>query len=134
MRINAHSKLTADDVYFAVKQARAEYGQDIFLDDITVGKHGAINFYCASQHGKFAVNRHGKSEARAASWVAYGYVIAELYRRDPEAHIGFYNSVEHFRNWCEECRQTYLNREAIGIRNREGDYGSDLSFLALTEA
>ena len=133
MRINAHSTLTANDVRSAVTRARTEFDQDIYLDDISVGPKGAIEFYCASEHGKFACNRRN-SDTRAATWVAWGYVIADLYRRDPDARIGFYRGVNHFRTWCYECQEQFYNlRKSLSIRNRNGGNGSDVSFLDLTD-
>lgn len=40
----------------------------------------------------------------AASWTAYGYLIARLFLVDPAAIIGSYKGVADFVKQCEQCR------------------------------
>lgn len=133
MKITAASGLTREDVREAVALARSR-GQDIHIAELDVGPRGAITLYCESFSGTYAVNRpqegyFARDRPRAASWAAYGWVIAELFRRSPGAHIGQYKSVEDFRKWCRELHE-YWERSA---RKRPNDPGADISFLELVE-
>ena len=93
--------LTENDLYEAALRARDEFGQDIWIDEISSGRsrkrNGRITFYAKSMNGRRA--RNGRP-GRAASWTAYGYLIAELFRRDSEAIIGIYNSPTEFHEIC----------------------------------
>jgi hypothetical protein len=124
MRINAGSKLTANDVYEAARVAR-EHGQDFHIEELAVSPRGAITFYGESFSGKRRVNRQGRSDAYAATWQAWGWFIAELFNRDPNATIGYYKGVRHFRN---ECQKMHEQRRAYGFRTQD-DPGRDISFL-----
>lgn len=132
MNIQAGSSITANHVHLAISKARYQHNQDIWLDSdrgVTVGKRGAITFYCHSTWGKFASGRHDNPEGyRAASWTAWGYVIAELFRVDPHAHIGHYASMAHFIDRCLDEHERYFLRQSLGVR---GDTGADVSFLLL---
>lgn len=130
MRINANSIIDTHDVAAAVSRARNEYGQDIYLDEVTVGEKGAINFYCASVSGRYSVNRRGRTNARAASWTAWGYVIATLFSIDPWAHIGQYKGMSDFVTKIGEARATHMRRRGMGI-NKEGEPGQNCHFLTL---
>src|ERR1700745_3459087 len=101
MRINAGSKITKDDVYLVVTYARKK-GNDIWIEDIAVGPKGAITFYCSSLNGKRATNRG--DGARAASWTAWGYLIADLFKRDPNAVIGQYRGMKDFAAQCRSYK------------------------------
>lgn len=129
MRINAKSTLTHGDILEAIGIARS-HGCDIHLDDYREGKHGAKQFWCGSVNGRYAANRHTYSYTRAASWAAWGYVIAELFNRDPNAHIGQYRGVDDFIAKVHGTQQIHYNRLAFGITTREGEPGQDVSFLA----
>lgn len=93
-------KLTKRDVLDAATIARSGYGQDIYVDEImsngSRSRASAVTFYAASANGSRASNRHGKTSAKAASWTAYGYLIAELFRRDADAIVGPYNGADDF--------------------------------------
>lgn len=111
--------LTEGDVRQAFAMARAADRQDIHIEDLRTWKprHHArgIEVHGGSLHGRRAANRG--SDLRAASWDAWGYVIARLYAIDPAARIGFYDSRQHFRHTV--C--TYPGK------------GSDLAFLDVLE-
>lgn len=112
MRINAASKLTASDLYEAAYVAR-QHGHDFHIEELAVSPRGALTFYGESYTGKHRVNRHGRSDAYAATWAAWGWFIAELFNRDPDARIGQYKGVADFRRQCQEMH----------------DPGHDISFL-----
>jgi len=123
MRINAQSKLTSEDVWNAVITARNEHDQDIHIQDLKVGTKGAIQFWCESLNGKYAIGRNDSAGHKAASWTAWGYVIAELFKRDPEARIGHYKNRDHF---IEQCEDMANRRNQYQLRT---DKGEDISFL-----
>lgn len=130
MRINAQSTLTASDVRSAIAKARHEHHQDIYLDELIEGSHGAIQFWCVSQNGKFSTGRSHPNGKRAASWTAYGYVIAELFKCDPDARIGRYRGVGHFEEVIYRARDSFYLRQSLGIRQRS-DHGENIEFLEL---
>lgn len=131
MRINAASKLTLDDVRWAINTARGEYGQDIYLQEGWTGPRGQVQFWCNSAHGKYATGRN-EDTGRAATWTAYGYVIALLFTRDPDARIGHYRSRDHFVNCVYAEQNRYIVRESMNWpRHRKEGPGSDCSFLSL---
>lgn len=128
MRINAGSKLTEADLYAAANIARTQHGQDFHIEESATSPRGAITFYGESYSGKRPTNRG--SGAKAATWVAWGYFIAELFNRDPNAVIGQYRGVEHFKRQCREAREWFERYGEIGGRKRPADsLGSDISFL-----
>jgi hypothetical protein len=131
MRINAQSKLTETDVLIAISRTRGFHDQDIWLDEIHTGARGAITFYCESEHGKYSTGRNHPNGARAASWTAWGWLIAELFTYDPDAHIGTYRGRDHFIRCIYSAQRSYILRESLGVTNREGAPGSDCSFLSL---
>ena len=98
MRIKSGNNFSLQDVREAAKFAR-EQGHDIWIDELHVGKRGAITVYCESHTGNRRCNGR---EGRAASWTAWGWFIADLFAKDPEATIGFYKGVEDF---VKQCRQ-----------------------------
>lgn len=124
MRINAGSRLTATDLYEATIVAR-NHGYDFRIEELSVGPRGAMTFYGESFTGKRRVNRQGRSDAYAASWAAWGWFIAELYNRDPNARIGHYKNREDFRR---SCQQFHDARERFGFRTKD-EPGRDISFL-----
>lgn len=130
MRINASSKLTVQDVMAAAKVARDIYGQDIYVEEVKEGKRGAIQFWCASQNGRFATNRHYGS-ARAASWVAWGYLIGTLFALDPDAIVGQYRGRADFVSKVIDEHDRWYLRQSLGIAQRS-DTGSDIRFVELT--
>jgi hypothetical protein len=106
-------KLTEHDVRTAFYDARQVDGQDIWPVDIrtfrprSYGRRNGIEFYAESLHGKMATGHRpigsyplslelGSDVPRAASWSAYGYVIARLFAMDPDARIGGYDGVAGF--------------------------------------
>lgn len=136
MRIQSQQIIAADDIHLAVSRARYEFNQDIWLDcdadgcaEITVGARGAIEFHCHSTWGKYASGRRDNPNGyRAASWTAWGYVIAHLFTVNPEARIGHYRSRDHFIRTIYGEQRRYILRHRLGLR---GDTGSDCSFLHL---
>lgn len=130
MRINSQSTLTMRDVIDAIHAAVFTHGQDIYLDEWSQGPRGAKNFYCAAEHGSYATGRNDNSGKRAASWTAYGWVIAELFTRDPNAHIGQYRGRDHFIRTIYGEQRRYIIRESLGVKSRS-KIGADCSFLSL---
>lgn len=108
MRINASTMLTASDVERAARYARSK-GHDIFIADLEVSPRGAITFHAESEDGRRATNRGGRndgfgydgfgySRGRAASWTAWGWLIADLFARNPNANgVGWYKNIEDFK-------------------------------------
>ena len=96
MRINASAGLTLSDVQGAARYARHR-GHDIFIAEIERSPRGSITFYCESEHGRRASNRSG-GRGHAASWTAWGWLIADLFTRNPDATgVGFYKDIEDFK-------------------------------------
>ena len=123
-------KLTAADVYAAFSGALA-HGVDIRPDGVrqfrarqvttygldnndrpvrrTFRKSNGVQFYAYSMGGKRATGHRAigsyplDGERRAASWDAYGYVIASLFRMDPDAVIGNYAGRDDFIRQVEEA-------------------------------
>ncbi len=98
--------LTEADVAVAFQEARALDGQDVFVTDVRSFRARktsfGIEFYAEAMNGKQATGHrpHGSyplaGQPRAASWTAYGYVIARLYQKDPDAMIGRYGNAQDF--------------------------------------
>lgn len=106
-------KINGGQVQEAFLCARQLDGQDIWLDGMrsfnprkTVFRSGT-EFWARSLNGKVASGHrpvgsyplsleNGSGVARAASWSAYGYVIARLYLVDPDAKIGKYGNAQDF--------------------------------------
>ena len=101
MRIKTGNTLTRLDVYQAAKAAR-DHGQDIYVYDVVQGTRGAITFHGYAYAGRYAANR--SNGQRAATWDAWGYLIAELYNRDTSAVIGPYKDASHFIEVCASER------------------------------
>jgi hypothetical protein len=101
--------LTTGDVMAACQVARQNFGQDVYCEEsANVGSRSRRNgviFYLESLHGRRSNNRQRSDGVRAASWSAWGYVIAELFNLDPNAIIGQYAGVADFRNQCEAARK-----------------------------
>lgn len=107
LRINASTGLTRADVRLAAHYARSK-GHDIFIAELEESPRGAITFYCESEHGRRATNRGGGPSqfyggtGRAASWTAWGWLIADLFARNPmPGTIGFYKDIEDFKASCK---------------------------------
>jgi hypothetical protein len=132
MRINSHSTLTDTDVREAIARAVFVHGQDIHLEELVTGTRGGIQFWCYSQNGKFSTGRNDSHGLKAATWTAYGYVIAELFSRDPNAHIGHYRGRDHFIRCIYSEQRRYILRQSLGVRGSSG-VGSDCSFLSLLD-
>jgi hypothetical protein len=98
-------KLTEADVRTAVHDARQLDGADIMIEDLrtwTPRSHrNGIEMWLYADHGKFSTGRNqgpgprGEA-ARAASWDAWGHVIARLFAQDPDARVGWYDGVDDF--------------------------------------
>lgn len=101
MRIKAGSELTIGNVYDAAARANLR-GQDIHAHEVVQGKRGAITFYAYSLNGRYATGRNDGE--RAATWDAWGYLIAELYNLDPRATIGPYKNATDFIQKCASER------------------------------
>jgi hypothetical protein len=93
-------RITEDDVKFAFHRARMHNHADIRIQDIITwtprNQAYGTELHAVSDNGRRAVNRG--TGGRAASWEDWGFVIAYLYRLDPEARIGIYTSRADFRN------------------------------------
>ena len=115
------------DVREAARVAR-EHGYDIQVGELVrVGSRqrtSGLQFYCEAIYGKRACNGR---PGYAASWAAWGWLIAELFRRDPEAVIGWYKSPAHFSEVCrEECERVTQYRPQDKDRQ-------DISFIDYME-
>jgi hypothetical protein len=103
--------LTVGDVAEAAALARAQHGQDIYVAELVATgsrrRRGGVSFRGFAEHGRYATNGavHGVDRPRAATWSAWGYLIAELFRRDPAAIIGQYADVAAFIASCEEMHE-----------------------------
>jgi len=89
-----------------------------------------VQFWCNSAHGRYATGRN-EDTGRAATWAAWGYVIAELYCLDPNAHIGHYRSRHHFITAVYQAQRAFIRRQQLGIRNRFDQAGGNCHFLSL---
>lgn len=121
-------------LHAAAFTVRHELHQDIYIEDCE-STHGrrrkhSLNFHCASFSGSRRQNRNGSREP-AASWAAWGWLIAELFRRDPNAHIGQYKGVSDFRRRCQSAHDHRVKYERRFGENKRSDYGKDISFLSL---
>lgn len=106
--------ITRRDVETAFFNARMQHGQDIHIEAIRGWKPRryayGVEVFAESMNGNRATG-HVPARAtgprdgypRAASWDAWGYVIALLFNVDPHARIGFYDSeadfVDKVRKW-----------------------------------
>jgi hypothetical protein len=96
------NKITEHDVSMAFIDAKYTDGADIYPVDISSfkprGHEYGVTFYAGSDHGvRLAAHRGDTYEfPRAASWDAWGWVIARLYLLDPDARIGNYRDVSDF--------------------------------------
>lgn len=119
--------ITGSAVYEAALRARTEHGQDIYVEDLSEKKGRkrahSITLYCGSEHGRYAVNRpqtawRGRDRTRAASWTAWGWLLAILFKQDPHAVMGEYDGAADFERQCLDM---------IEYRRR---YGDNVDFLA----
>ena len=107
-------KLTESDVRAAFTRARQDHNADIYIEDIREFRprthaHG-IEVFAESMHGKH-VTGHIPARAsgprdgypRAASWDDWGFVIAQLFRIDPLARVGFYDGKADFLTKVSGC-------------------------------
>lgn len=127
--------LTEWSVRDAFMSARLTDGQDIHLDGIRSfrprkGGFGT-EFWAQSLNGKVASGHrpigsyplsleNGSDVARAASWSAYGYVIARLYLVDPDAKIGIYDNAQDF---AEKVRSYTPRGQHTGFLDLLGELG-----------
>jgi hypothetical protein len=113
------NKITESDLRVAFLMARRADGADIWLAGVrtfrprTADFRSGIQFYACSHNGRRPVNPgqpHWTTEdlPRAASWDAYGYVIARLFMIDRHAVIGPYHGVADFKRLV---RQATYRRE-----------------------
>lgn len=112
--------IVVDDVLWAFRQAREQHGQDIHIEDIRTWKprgydHG-VEVWGYADHGRYGSGR-GTPGLRAASWDAWGYVIAYLFNTDPHARVGWYDNEAHFVEMVRKHPRT----------------GSDLPFLQVLD-
>jgi len=100
-------KLGPADVYTAFSDARRIDQQDIYVVDVRLFRPrgpelNGVEFYAESNCGTRATGHRAigsyplSDVPRAASWTAYGYVIARLFALDPSARVGFYKSRADF--------------------------------------
>lgn len=133
--------LTMADIRAAFRAARTEDGQDIYLEDprefepkgANRGRRGfeifAHSLYRkqASGHrpiGSYPLSlENGSDVNRAASWTAYGYVIARLFAMDPKARIGQYGGARDFVRQVEA---------QAAHRARYGDHTRFLDLVKVT--
>jgi len=98
--------ITKTDVDNTARLVRERYGQDIWIESVETrnsrSRDHSITFYAYSLNGKRSRNRR---EGRAATWTAYGYLIAELFNCDPDAKIAWYDSPGDFRDKCAQFAQ-----------------------------
>lgn len=94
--------LVADDIRAAFADARQFDGQDIYITDMREfrprGYARGFQLYAGALAGRNA-SAHAP-DVKAATWDAYGYVMARLYKTDPGAKIASY------ANLAEFCRST----------------------------
>jgi len=94
-------------VHAAFRDARGIDQQDIGLTDMRAfsprgPERNGVEFYAESSNGRRAAAHRAIGSCslgdahRAASWTAYGYVIARLYAWDPDARIGKYRNRADF--------------------------------------
>lgn len=127
--------LTDVDVFEAFNNARNLHNQVIWSVDVRSFKPrsqyaNGVEFFAegnsphATGHRVIGSYPLG-SVSRAATWSAYGYVIAALYQKDESAKIGFYKSKQDFILSCMSQwshRQQY-KRETIDFLKLVGvDY------------
>lgn len=112
-------KITEDDVKFAFRRARMHNYADIWIEDISTWtprkQANGVEFHAVSSNGRRAVNRG--TGGRAASWEDWGFVIAWLYRLDPEARIGMYTSKADFRNKVHQYQRPGSSLAFLDILN-----------------
>lgn len=99
-------KIGYAEVRAAFQKARTIDRQDIYEVDVRNFRprreHNGVEFYAESLNGKRATGHRAIGSyplcdvPRAASWTAYGYVIARLYALDPDARIGQYHDRADF--------------------------------------
>lgn len=99
--------ITESDVRAAFTSAQVR-NADIYIDgDIRTWKPRKEQYgtevFAASRHGRAATGHVPARESgprddypRAASWDAWGYVIAYLFNADPHARVGFYDNEADF--------------------------------------
>ena len=97
------NKINGGAVEAAFFEARTLDGQDIYAQDLRAfvprNFQGGVEFYAFSYSGKRASAHRpigSYDVVRAASWEAYGFVIARLYQRDPDAVISYYGNQRDF--------------------------------------
>jgi hypothetical protein len=110
-------KITEADLCRAFRLARLENGADIWPEDVRTfrprraGFRNGLHFYAYSHCGNRPTGHRMIGSyplddvARAASWDAYGYVIARLFMIDRQAHIGQYCGVADFRRQVRQSRR-----------------------------
>jgi hypothetical protein len=115
------NKITADHVRAAFADARDAHGADIWEDIERTWMPRAYGYgtevHGYSINGRRYVNSGGWGGAfrRAASWADWGYVIAYLFKTDPDARVGIYDNEADF----------------IAKVRRYQPAGSSLAFLAV---
>jgi hypothetical protein len=98
--------LTAADLYGALKVTGLA-ARGVYLDsDRAVSahrsrkRHHRLNFYLVATdgHGRRWANsgQRGAGTDKAATWLEWGALIAELYHRDPDALVAYYGSASDF--------------------------------------
>jgi hypothetical protein len=129
MRLSSNV-ITVQTLAKAFETARYIDKQDIWLSDIAQfnprrARFG-INFHAHSLTGKRKKNsgQYGSNSDsgydRAASWEAYGYVIAHLFKIDPQADIAQYHGEQEFIDQCE--RLASLSQETGSRTKRDASF------------
>lgn len=63
-------------------------------------RHHRLDFYLVADdgHGRRWANsgKHGAGTDKAATWLEWGALIAELYHRDPDALVAYYGGADDF--------------------------------------
>lgn len=129
--------LTEHDVESATERVRGEHKQDIYVAElVTTGsrkRKAGVSFKGYARRGRYATNGliHGAEGARAATWSAWGYLITELFIRDPEAIIGTYNGVADFIRQCTETHTRVAEHQPKDLKRYDiGFLGANLRALA----
>lgn len=122
--------IDSGSLYYAAMQTRRDHGQDFQIGEVLdcgsrKRAHG-VSFKGYALTGRYSTNSgiYGADSPRAATWSAWGYLIAELFKVDPHAVIGYYDGVADFERQCREThahiaegRAYDLPRYEIGFLN-----------------
>lgn len=115
--------LTVEDVVQCASVCRADHGVDVQIGELVATgsrkRARGLTFKGYALSGRYAANSgvYGADSPRAATWSAWGYLIAELFARDPGAIIGTYDGAADFVAQCENAarqRRDYPDARYVG--------------------